>query len=147
MTSRLATAAILAQILVITSAVIAAEPPAQLLSRSDINPAAEQLRTTDRLRHDAALQEFDARFAEFKAGRSPAKIVIQANLQLLLSSLETGVPNASGEYDRRGSRIEACGKRNLSLGTATKQDVTQAKSARLDSLLSDSLIHNKSSNN
>ena len=73
----------------------------------------------------------------------PASVVLRANRKLLYASLMTDASNAALEYDRRASEIEAFAIRNLELGTATQQDVAQAKSARLDAMLKGLLIDNE----
>ncbi len=106
----------------------------------------EASRNVDQLRHDAATEEYVARLAEFRTGRSPANVVLQSNRRLLIASLVIDSPNAALEYDRRASEIEAFAKKNLELGTGTKQEVAQSKSARLDALLKNLLIRSDSRN-
>lgn len=85
------------------------------------------------------LAEYRARLREYEAGRSPANAVIQANRRLLEAALASGTPDAALDYDCRAAKIELLAERNLESRQGTKQEVAQAKSARLDAFLFDLL--------
>ncbi|CAD72569.1 MAG TPA: hypothetical protein DDX19_06745 [Rhodopirellula baltica] len=121
--------------LLLASASIADDAAATLSQDTDRAAAIKQNQNTWEMRRAAAVQEYDARMAEFQAGQLPANVAIQANTRLLHASLVLGVPDAAVDYDRRASRIESIAKKNLELRTGTNQDVAQAESARLNALL------------
>lgn len=101
---------------------------------------AEQLVSVVDVRREAATQEYEARIAELKAGRSPATVALQSNRRLLQVSLAADSPNAAIQYDRRAYEIETIAMKNLQLGTGTEREVAQAKAARLDAILKGLLI-------
>ena len=145
MTTRLQSLAIVASMMLIATNGIAAEPQTEPPTQDSDVHRPEQLKNVLEMTREAATQEYEARIAEFKAGRSPANVVLQANRKLLHASLATDSPNAAIEYDRRASAIEAFAQKNLELRTGTRQELAQAKSARLDAMLKDLLIRSDSS--
>ena len=147
MTIRSQSLAIVASMFLFATNGIAASPQTAPLSRSFDTRNPEQSLDELEMRREAAIQEYEARIAEYKAGRSPANVALQANRRLLQALLATDSPNAAIQYDRRASEIETFAQKNLELGTGTKQEVAQAKSARLDAILKGFLIRSDSFNN
>ena len=147
MTIRSQSLAIVAPMLLFATNGIAASPQTVPPSRSIDVRSPEQSVDELETRRDAAIQEYEARIVEFKAGRSPANVALQANRRLLEASLATDSPNAAIQYDRRTSEIETFAQKNLELGTGTRQEVVQAKFARLDAILKGLLIRDDSSKN
>lgn len=120
----------------------AAEPPAQGVNARVIDELANVLN----MRREAAMREYEARVAEFKSGRVPANVALQSNQRSLHSSLATASPNAAVKYDLRAAEIEAIAWKNLEIGNGTRRDVEKAKSARLDAMLKNLLVHPGSGN-
>jgi len=79
--------------------------------------------------------EFQARFAEYRTGRSPVNVLLRCNQRLLRASLASSIPDAAIAYDGRAREIELLANINLERGTGTLQDVAQAEGARLDAIL------------
>ena len=88
---------------------------------------------------EAARQEYQARIAEYKAGRNPTNVVIQANMKLLRASFATNTPHAALDYEDRAAEIETITEANWQSGLGTDTELSQAKAARLDELLKRSL--------
>lgn len=144
MANSLESLAIVASMLLVAAVGIAAEPQSDQPIDRNAARSAEQLQRTNERRREALTQEYKARISEFKLGRTPANVVLQASRRLLQASLDSNSPNAAIEYDRRASEVESMAQKNLELGTGTRQDVAQAKSSRLAAILKDLLSHSDS---
>lgn len=147
MTIKSQSLAIVAFMLLFASIGIAGSSQAQSPSRDIDARNPKQLVNDHDTRRDAVTQEYEARVVEFKAGRSPVNVVLQANQKLLRSSLAADSPNAAINYDRRAAEIEAFAQKRLELGVGVKQEVAQARFARLDNLIKSLLIRPSSRNN
>lgn len=118
------------------------EPALNSADRGNESPVAEQSQEAQeaaKLRHLSASQELQARMAEFKAGRTPANVVIQANRRLLQASRAVHGPSRADhlKYDGYAKMIEETAEKNLSQRVGTKHDVELAKAARLDAIRGD----------
>lgn len=127
-------AVLLASIFTVSLAI--AEPPTSSTPEVliDRRPIAD-VQATSKERYSAALHEYEVRLGEFEAGRSPVNKVLQSAIRLLHSSLDAEIADSASLYDNRVANIEAIARRNLLLGTCTLQEVAQAESSRLDSIL------------
>jgi len=145
MTTRLSLAFV-ASMLLVTAIGVAAEPQAGSAAQGVNVPLPGELGNVLPMRREAAMREYEARITEFKSGKVPANVVLQSNLRLLHISLATASPNAAVEYDRRAAEIEATARKHLAVESGSRQDVEQAKSARLDVILKDLLVGPASDN-